>query len=109
MSDTVDRSTSQELAEIKAQLAQLTAVVQANLAEQQRLNSRMEEQQQATAEGLRDTRERLVAVERAANEIPEIRETLSTLRAQMARYVGIGTGAAVVISTVITIALKLMG
>jgi hypothetical protein len=80
--------TGKELSGIKAELAQLHAVVLANLAEQQRLNGRMDQTVSQLAEGLRDTRERLVCVEAAVAQIPELHKSVDELNTKLARYVG---------------------
>lgn len=97
------------LGRIESAVAQLTAVVQANLGEQQRLNQRFDSQASQLGSAMADTRERLVKVESLACEVPGIKADLANLSTAVARYVGVGAGAAVVVSTVITVAVKLWG
>lgn len=93
-----------DMQHMRAEIATLTAVVQSNLAEQQRLNSSLDRSVQNLTKGLQDTRERLVAVESIACEVPGIKEGLETLRNNMARYVGMYSGGALVLSALISLA-----
>jgi outer membrane murein-binding lipoprotein Lpp len=98
-----------KLSRIESQMAQLTAVVQANMAEQQRLNNRIDDQVNQLTEGLRDTRERLVCVEQIAEDVPVLNQKINDLKAQVARYIGIAFGAAITANWLITWAIKKLG
>ena len=102
---------SQQMQGLRAEMAQLTAVVQSNLAEQQRLTARMESQVQSLTGGLQDTRERLVKVEGLAcqieplrQDVTSLRQDFSSLKSMVARYMGIGVGLGIAASTAISVA-----
>ena len=114
MSDPLEKiadalDTSKQLRRIEAEVAQLHAVVSASLAEQQRLNNRMDQTVCQLTEGLRDTRERLCTVEAAVKQIPQLHKDVDELKTKLAKYVGLGAGAAVVISALFNWAIKVLG
>lgn len=103
IADAVDAT--RHMQQLGADMAQLTAVVQSNLAEQQRLNSRMEAQVQMLSSGLQESRERLIVVEQQAGQVEPLRQEICVLRADftglkttMAKYVGIIVGVGTVAS-----------
>ncbi len=110
IADAVD--TARHMQQLGADMAQLTAVVQSNLAEQQRLNTRMESQVQMLSSGLQESRERLVRVEQQTTRIDALDQDLCGLRADftglkvtVAKYVGTIVGLGTLASIGLTIIL----
>ena len=98
-----------DVQEVHREVSVLTQVVKGQLSKQDVINRRLEEQGRELAHQGQAMLERLVAVEQVTQRFPQLENQVINLRTQMAKYIGGGLTAVLIINALIGWGIKFWG